>query len=230
MSSQDDPEARIRDLERSPGAQPTELTQASSEVQSGPSSPLKGGGYVNAPPPAYAAPPMPYPVPYPPLPYPPPRTTPAAGSSRSWIVFAVIAAALVAVVGGTAALFASVYSSVDATGSGGSFGLPPSFGGQNRPPAPTFAPSAPSGDVSVSGVGGHRTIACHDGIVSISGVDNTVVVTGQCRSVTVSGAQNVVTVETADTISASGFNNRVTYSSGAPHIDQSGDSNVVARS
>jgi hypothetical protein len=219
MSSQDDPEARIRDLERSPRAQPTELTLASSEVQSTPFSP----------PPAYAAPPVPCPAPYPPLPYPPTRTTPAAGSSRPWIVFAVIAAALVAVIGGTAALFASVYSSVDATGSGGSFGVSPSFGGQNRPPAPTFAPKPP-GDVSVSGVGGHRTIACHDGTVSISGVDNTVVLTGQCRSVTVSGVQNNVTVETADTISASGFNNRVTYASGTPHVDNSGDSNVVAKS
>ena len=46
MSSQDDPEARIRDLERSLGEQSSELTQSSSEMGSAP----YGGGYTAPPP------------------------------------------------------------------------------------------------------------------------------------------------------------------------------------
>ncbi|MCW2554425.1 MAG: hypothetical protein JWR78_4206, partial [Mycobacterium sp.] len=69
----------------------------------------------------------------------------------------------------------------------------------------------------------------NDSVVNVSGVSNTVVITGQCRSVTVSGVENTITVETAATISASGFDNRVTYLSGAPQIENSGDSNVVEK-
>jgi hypothetical protein len=43
----------------------------------------------------------------------------------------------------------------------------------------------------------------------------------------VSGIGNVVTVDSADTIGASGFDNQVTYHSGAPQISNSGSSNVV---
>jgi hypothetical protein len=43
----------------------------------------------------------------------------------------------------------------------------------------------------------------------------------------VSGVQNSVTVEAVDSIAASGFDNKVTYRSGAPKISNSGGSNVV---
>jgi hypothetical protein len=39
--------------------------------------------------------------------------------------------------------------------------------------------------------------------------------------------ENTVTVDSAATISASGLNNHVTYLSGTPQIDNSGDSNVI---
>ena len=58
-------------------------------------------------------------------------------------------------------------------------------------------------------------------------MSNTVVLTGHCATVTVSGVQNVVTVDSADTINASGFDNRVTYGSGSPVINNAGDSNLV---
>ncbi|HME50571.1 DUF3060 domain-containing protein, partial [Mycobacterium sp.] len=36
-----------------------------------------------------------------------------------------------------------------------------------------------------------------------------------------------VTVDAADSIEASGFNNQVTFHSGSPSVDKSGESNVV---
>jgi hypothetical protein len=62
--------------------------------------------------------------------------------------------------------------------------------------------------------------------VSVSGVSTTVTITGQCATVTVSGMQNKVTLDESDQINASGFDNVVTYHSGAPDIN-SGGSNVV---
>jgi hypothetical protein len=263
MSSEDDPEARIRDLERSLSEQSSELTQSSYESgYSGPYGP--GGG--NAPPPPYTVPPAPAqqvpPPPYgvPPQPYGvpqapygvpqapygvglPPTLGPTGRSRGGWIVFAVMGAVTLAIIVGTVVFFANVFSSVNsiidtfhgkptASGGGGPFGVP-SSGGGNRPPAPTFAPSetvpAPGTDISVAGVGSNRTITCDDNVVNVSGVNNTLVLKGQCRSVTVSGVENTVTVDSAAAISASGFNNRITFLSGTPEIQNSGDSNVVER-
>jgi Protein of unknown function (DUF3060) len=42
----------------------------------------------------------------------------------------------------------------------------------------------------------------------------------------VSGVENVVTIDSADTIGASGFDNQVIYRSGSPEI-ASGGSNIV---
>jgi Protein of unknown function (DUF3060) len=53
------------------------------------------------------------------------------------------------------------------------------------------------------------------------------VITGHCKSLDVSGVQNKVTVDAVDTIEASGFNNQITYHTGSPSIDKSGDGNVV---
>jgi hypothetical protein len=170
--------------------------------------------------------------------------TSTGGAGRGWIVYGVMAALLVAIIGGTVIFFSNVFSNVNSIidtfggtptasngGGGGPFDGPSTRSGGNRPPAPTIAPSVPvgpvGGDISVAGVGDNRTIACNDSVVNVSGVSNTVVITGRCRSVTVSGVENTITVEAAATISASGFNNRVTYLSGAPQIENSGDSNVV---
>ncbi len=264
MSSEEDPEARIRDLERSLSDQSAELTQSSYELgSSGPYGP--GGGNAPPPPPytvplplAQQVPPQPYGVPQGPYGVPQgPYGVPQApygvgfphvtvgstrGSGRGWIVFAVMGAVTLAIIVGTVVFFANVFSSVNsiidtfdgkptASGGGGPFGVP-SPGG-NRPPAPTLAPTetaaAPGTDISVAGVGSNRSITCDDNVVNVSGVNNTLVLKGQCRSVTVSGVENTVTVDSTATISASGFNNRITFLSGTPEIQNSGDSNVVER-
>jgi hypothetical protein len=171
--------------------------------------------------------------------------TSTGGAGRGWIVYGVVAAVLVAIIGGTVIFLANTFSSVNSIidtfggtptasggGGGGPFDPPSTRSGGNRPPAPTIAPSAPplgpaGGDINLAGVGNNKTIACNDSAVNVSGVSNTIVITGQCLSVTVSGVENTVTVDAAAKISASGFNNRVTYLSGTPEITNSGGDNIV---
>ncbi|MDP9165680.1 MAG: DUF3060 domain-containing protein [Actinomycetota bacterium] len=253
MSSDDDPEARIRDLERTLSAESSELTQSSSELGSAPA-----GAPYQPPTTPYPAPHYPYTAPPGPYPGPPPAyggqpgygapfpamTTSTGTGGRGWILYGVMAAVLVAIVGGIVVVFASAFSDVTSAidtfkgsptasrgGGGGPFGVPPTGSTGNRPSAPTTAASVPDepagGNISVPGVGENKTIACHDSVVDVSGVSNTVVITGQCRSVSVSGVENTVTVDSSGVISASGFNNRVTYLSGTPEIRNSGDSNTV---
>jgi hypothetical protein len=94
-------------------------------------------------------------------------------------------------------------------------------------PVPT---PPPGGQVGVSGVGEERTVACTDNGVSISGVSNKVVLTGHCGRVDVSGVENTVTIESADAIGVSGLNNHVTFHSGNPGLDNSGIGNTLGRS
>ena len=81
--------------------------------------------------------------------------------------------------------------------------------------------------LSVSGIDEQRSVVCAGGAVSVSGMRNTVEIRGDCAVVTVSGFENVVTVDFAQSITASGFDNRVTYLSGEPQIGNSGVGNVV---
>jgi hypothetical protein len=85
----------------------------------------------------------------------------------------------------------------------------------------------PGSPIRIAGVRGTRTVACNDRPVSISGVSNSVVITGHCASVNVSGIDNTVTVDSAEQIVTSGMRNRVTYHSGTPNIPDPGESNIV---
>jgi hypothetical protein len=85
----------------------------------------------------------------------------------------------------------------------------------------------PGGKLSVGGNNVTKTIACNDGYLSVGGNANTITVTGHCVRLTVSGSDNHVTVDAADTITASGVSNQVTYHSGSPQINNAGVSTVV---
>jgi len=85
----------------------------------------------------------------------------------------------------------------------------------------------PGGTLSVGGNNVTKTIACNDGYLSVGGNANTITVTGHCVRLTVSGNGNHVTVDAADTITASGVSNQVTYHSGSPQINNAGVSTVV---
>lgn len=249
MNPQDDPEARIRDLER-----PLSEQAHASELGTEP----YHGGTGSFPPPLPPPPPPPwsqgqgYPPPYPPTyPMPQPMSQPmsSSGGRGGFVVLAFVVIGLL-LAGGGYAIYLTFTSSTPGTpnnpgfsGGGGPVASPTKRPGSTKQ-LPTTAPTqagptaaspagpevVPAGQpVSISGIGANRTIACADNPVSISGVSNTVVITGHCVSVTVSGFENVVTVDSSDEIGVSGFDNRVTFHSGAPAITNSGGNNTVGQ-
>jgi len=240
MNSEDDPEARIRELE-----QPLADAARASEAGENPP-PSKW-----APPPASAMPPPPgaaFPPgspmsPPPSLPYsgglfPSPSTQYSRSNRTLWIIVGVFVIGMIALPAG---IF--LFTAHQVSRSGITTLLPiPSIStasptaSATMPPTNATAPSMPSTSVStapagenitVSGISEARTIACNGGSVSISGITNNVVITGHCASVMVSGIQNQITVDTVDTIQASGSGNQVTYHTGSPTIGNSGFGNVV---
>lgn len=228
MTANEDPEDRIRELERP-------LAEAARASEQGSAQPA---GQNYPPGPAGAPPPPPAPWTYGDPAFGPPQQRPS-GNRVWWVVGALIAIGVLALAGGIAAFAAHQLSGVKSI-----INSPPTISKTLSPPSistspgpstsrrksasPSTSPAAPPGTgLSVSGVNENRTIACDDNIVSVSGVSNTVTITGHCTSLSVSGVQNSITVEAVDSIEASGFNNKVTYHSGAPKISNSGGSNVV---
>jgi Protein of unknown function (DUF3060) len=234
MNPEDDPEVRIRELERplNDVARATEL----------------GTGQYGA---SYPPPPMPPTAQIPPQgwyggmagggyqpPFPPPQ--PSAGS-RLWLIVAGVAVVLIAVVAGVVVYTANVFttsfpfpstpaSPARASGGGGGFDTMPSMpGGTGTKPAPSVEPPVSGGQVSVSGIGETKAIECSETNVSISGVSNTITITGHCASLQVSGVSNVIALDSSGVINASGIKNRVTYHSGEPDINNSGSDNVVVQ-
>ncbi|QUR66055.1 DUF3060 domain-containing protein [Mycobacterium spongiae] len=230
MNPEDDPEARIRELER-PLADVARASEIGSTQPGDYSYSSDGYTYPPAPPPpSYGSP----------FPGATPRSS--TGNRVWWIVAAVGVFGVLALVGGIAAFTArqlsgdgviSLSPSPSAPGATAwpkenPPGSPPSDRGTATPtagPATSLPPLG--GRLSVSGVNADKTIVCNDSIVTVSGMSNTVIITGHCATLTVSGMQNSVTVDSSDTIIASGLNNQVTYHSGAPKITKSGRANVV---
>ena len=241
MSRDDDPEARIRELERamSDQARASELTEPGQAWSSRP--PAAGSPY----PTRYSRPPQNLPAP----PWPTGVPTTAA---RRLILGAVVLAVIVGPV------VAAIVFVTNLTGKKHTTFLPPSPGQQ--PSISVAVPTPPqSGDgssvvvngttvlsgpglvelppqsddpnrpIQVAGVRGHRTVACNDRRINISGVSNSVTITGHCSTVEVSGIENSVTVDSADKIVTSGMDNHVTYHSGTPEIPDPGRSNTVSR-
>jgi hypothetical protein len=236
MKSEDDPEARIRELE-----QP--LAEAARASEAGENPPPSKW----APPPASAMPPPPGPpMPTPPsLPYggglfPSPSAQYPRSNRTLWIILGVFVIGMIAL---PAAIFLftahqvsrsgmttfSPIPSIPTAGPTDTATMPPT--NATPPSMPTTSVStAPAGEnITVSGISEARTIACNGGSVSVSGITNNVVITGHCASLSVSGIQNQIAVDAADTIQASGSGNQVTYHTGSPKIGNSGFDNVVQR-
>jgi hypothetical protein len=230
MNPEDDPEARIRDLER-PLADVARTSELGTQYYS------SGSAYTPPPVPTYGAP-------YPGTPYPGvPRTTKSGPGAGVW-VFAAIVIVLLIIGAGVAIYSAGVFSLGSETrppveipnvaGGGGRVDKPPEAepsvpGGGPIETVPGGVPTPPPGaQLSVSGIDKNETIVCNESIVNVSGVNNIVTITGHCASLTVSGVENRVTVDSSAKISASGFDNAVTYHSGSPEISAMG-SNVVGQ-
>ena len=234
MKSEDDPEARIRELEQ-PLAEAARASEAGENPPPSKWSPQRGAAFPPGPP-MPTSPPLPYSGGLFP--------TPSAQYSRSnrtlWIVLGVFVIGMIAL---PAAIFLftahqvsrsgkttfSTIPSIPTAGPTASATMPPT--NATAPSMPTTSVStAPAGEnITVSGISEARTIACNGGSVNVSGVTNNVVITGHCASLSVSGIQNQITVDAADTIQASGSGNQVTYHTGSPKIGKSGFDNVVQR-
>ena len=250
MTSPEDPEERIRQLEQSAatyGARELGTDQPQYNEGVNPTSQLPPPPY-GAPPPAYGSPP-PYGQQSYGDPYQPPFGTQFTPIQKKSSVPVALIIGLIAVVfvilGGIGLVVWNVSSTIEDSGVAGGGGSVDNPGGTRTfvPPTITFpsfpdmtgAPSddaeqtaTPAAPASGAGIDGTKKVVCEDGDVNISGVNNTIMITGSCGTVSVSGVENKITVESADVIGASGFDNEIVYLSGDPQIDNTG-SNTVKR-
>ncbi|MEV0673318.1 DUF3060 domain-containing protein [Mycobacterium sp. NPDC050441] len=231
MDPKDDPEARIRELER-PLAEAAHASELGTGKTTRHSGPPPTQPWTNAFPPPPQGPPAPWPG-YEPYPA-PPRPRRSTGSARLILAFGVLTVSLI--IGGLVTAFL-MFSKPDAdtadtdtdtvTDSQSTTIRQTTINGVPQPGsiAPTEVPAGET--VIVSGINEHRTVQCRENTVIVSGIENEVEILGHCIAVTVSGVENVITVESVETIGVSGFDNRVTYRSGEPEVSKSGQSNVV---
>lgn len=229
MDPKDDPEARIRELER-PLADAARTSELGTGNPAAPP-PTQPWTYGTAFPPPPPGPPAPWPG-YEPYPAPPQPQRRSSGAPL-FFVFGLLAVALL--VGGLVTAYLT-FDKTDDAGDTDSHTVTDSQSTTIRQttisgvPLPgSVAPTqVPAGEtVIVSGIDEHRNVECRDNTVIVSGIQNELEITGHCIAVTVSGVENVITVESADTIGVSGFDNRVTYRTGEPDVSKSGQSNVV---
>lgn len=225
MNPQDDPEARIRELER-PLADVARASELGTGHDVSATQPWTHGNTFPPPPPG---PPAPWPG-YADQFAPPPPPQPHSGSgARILVVLGLIMVSLFA---------AGIAAYVMFSGSGGDTSTDETASPPNPTvQAPVIAPprvttdsttvTAPGETVIVSGVNENRTVTCNGNAVIVSGIENTLTITGHCANIAVSGIQNTITVDSADTIGVSGFENRVTFHTGQPEISKSGQDNSV---
>ena len=244
MNPEEDPEARIRQLEQPLADYAVELGANQPTEGVNPTTPL--------PPPAYGTPY--HQSPYDQAPY----SAPPFGvsypqvqkkSAPIGLIFGLLAIVAVLVFGGVGFVVWTMWANTDVVGSpsfepdvagGGGSVDPGEIGPTFSPPTfdpptalPTDDPGVPEvapagGQYSVSGIDEVETVECNGSNISVSGVNNTVTLRGHCLSVTVSGVENLVMVDSADRIGASGFDNQVTYHSGTPEVDAT-SGNIVAQ-
>lgn len=243
MNPEDDPEARIRQLE-----QPLADHGA---VELGTSQRSADDYQTSAlPPPVYGPPHQPYP-PQSPYSAPPFGVSFPPGPTKSGaplgLIFGLVAAVAVFIVAGIGALVWTLNSKTEeitgrpgisiATGDdprGGSVTIGPSRGAptvvlptQLPSDEPKVAVAPAGGNYSVSGVQRNETVECNGSNITVSGVNNTVTLLGHCLTVTVSGVENQVSIDSADEIGASGFDNQVIYHSGDPEVNVSSRNTVT---
>jgi hypothetical protein len=228
MKPEDDPEARIRELER-PLAETARASEMGSNQPSG-GYPYQPGTPVLPPPP-----PSSYGSPF-------PATLPRSPSRARllWVLLPFFVFGVVALISyntdrhSRGVVILSPTPSTPSISASGAAPAPSAGVTQAPAPAPSTSPSAaptaPAGaNLTISGIKENRTVACNGSVITISGISNKVVITGHCASLNVSGVQNSITVDASDTIEASGFNNQITYHTGSPSIENSGQQNIVQK-
>jgi Protein of unknown function (DUF3060) len=236
MNPEEDPEARIRELEQPLAGYAEELGASQPNEGVNPTAPL--------PPPVYGAPynqSSPYNAPPFGVSYPQVRKK----GAPIGLIFGLLAVVVVLVFAGIGFVVWSMSADTDVIGSptvkpdtarGGGAVDEGATAPTNSAPTvlPTDDPSAPEvavapagGEYSVSGIDESETVECNGSNINVSGVNNTVTLLGHCLSLSVSGVDNQVTIDSADRIGASGFDNQVIYHSGLPEVDATGNNTVA---
>lgn len=235
MSAPEDPEARIRDLERplSESARAAEQRAVPyAEQGSVPYTEQSAGPYAeqSSGQPGYNATHLDWNTT---APIPPPPRRSGSRAALAVFVFAVIACALGA---GLLAYLLIGRGPVPSGQPGGHFPsagpvaeepIPALPARPDTPPAVPVPAAAPGTTITVAGAEEHRTLACAGHTVVISGVSNIIDITGTCAAVVVSGIENEITVDESASIRVSGISNRITYRVGDPDVGNSGLGNVV---
>jgi DUF3060 family protein len=240
---EDDPEKRIRELERG----------LADITPTGDSAPYTSGAPQAPSPPSYYQAPTP----------------PRRNTSMMWLLVLVVLGILVAVVVGLVVLFARsspsglISGSIGPRTTNGPTAVPQ--GGELRVGGnqETKTIACNDGNLTLYGTGGTYTVTGHCASLKVGGYNNNVTVdsadaiestgysnavtdhacnnckltlsaygiefdvTGHAASLTISSYDNKVTVDSVDRINVSGYDNVVTYHSGTPKITDSGRSNTI---
>jgi hypothetical protein len=85
------------------------------------------------------------------------------------------------------------------------------------------------GNLIMINSGAKDRIDCNNGDLKLDGDNNTYTITNHCRRLEISGSANKVSVDSADTIGVIGDDNVVTYHSGAPTINKTGNNDIVTQ-
>lgn len=105
----------------------------------------------------------------------------------------------------------------------------------NSPPSATIGESGAQVElgntINYLSVGTTTDLDCADGkSLNIGGSNNTLTVKGTCASVNVGGNDNKITLDTVNKdIRIGGVNNTISYKAGEPKIDNTSDSNKIAK-
>jgi Protein of unknown function (DUF3060) len=190
---QEDPEKRIRELERGLADTSHPPTQQPTQFPNYGYNPASGSTPAWSPPPAQ---PRSQSLPgYQSTPFFRPERRTRRGSPRLWlglvIAIAFISPAIGAIPWGKLNLF-----------------------------GPTKVPQG--GSLTVNDSNASKTVECNDGHLGINGNNLTITVTGHCASLDVNGTNHHITVDKADSIDANGIDNVIIYHSGEPKISKNG--------
>jgi hypothetical protein len=121
--------------------------------------------------------------------------------------------------------------SSDGPDSSGPATTAPDSGAPTSPSSPaTPGPSSTDDGIYIDEDGAVATETCTDGRdVFVSASNALITVTGQCGTLTVNGSSDSITIDTVDLISVFGDNSGVTYSTGAPTIEDYGVNNTIVQ-
>jgi Protein of unknown function (DUF3060) len=104
-----------------------------------------------------------------------------------------------------------------------------SWSGAEPTPDPNGTVVGPGGNLTVSVFRDTVKVGCDHGELTIDGNTNVVTVTGHCGHLIIKGSDNKVTVDAADTIDTDGSGNQVVYKLGSPEFVNRGSGNSVRK-